>query len=473
LPSSVRSYLIAEAWRLVEEEAGEPLRDPDVESRAMRAGPGLAKRVLARASELAGRHGVDAAVDAAMRRFRLAAAALAAIGLLVGFGVTRAIPAGLPAQVNVIALLALVLLPNALALLLWLAGAAWRLAGAQSGRLAAWLGQRAIGLAGLLERFATTDRYTRPAQQAWQGFLTGTPAGIQRLLLASHAFWLAVLAGAMLGLWWLMVIRQLDFVWGSTLLSAEQIRGLLSGLTQWVGAFGFEVPGAADIAASRVGEASESDDLRRRWGLFLLGAVLSLGVLPRFAAAACDAVLAALFTRQLTPDLRRTGYARLQRVLQPVTHHHEVIDPDESEPRRKAGHGAPVTDAPLPEQAAWLALERPPPLAIPAMGSGVDLGVVSTRDEQADLLAKLGDAGGDWEAVCVVVDMASTPDGGLRRLLGAILARARQPVHILLCESPAFAALPAADAETRWQDWLEAAFAAGAAADAVHRIAQR
>ena len=282
--ASIQSYLLAEALRYLEEEAATPQSVPDIDKQAIAAGATFADRILVRAANLAAATGLVSAVRQAGRRLRFIVMALLVLCFGIGVGVTHALPEGLPASANVVSLLAVLLLPNLVSLLLWLGLSIAALLQRSGQKASGWLGEQSLALYTLLERRLQADSNRRAAGRAWRGFLTGTSAGRLRLMLISQLCWTSLLIGALTGCWWLLVIRQVDFVWGSTLLTTADVQSLLGSLTRWVSAFGFTVPSADDIAVSRLGTLVSDPDLRRRWGIFVLGALISLALLPRLFA---------------------------------------------------------------------------------------------------------------------------------------------------------------------------------------------
>ncbi len=228
------------------------------------------------------------------------------------------------------------------------------------------------------------------------------------------------------------------------------------------------MPDNADILASRVGLPVADPELRRRWGLFILGAIVLFGLLPRLLAAGVDALALRAGLARLQPSTGRPGYARLQPLLLPVTHAgSRPGGPLAAAPARPV---PPPGDAsPPPAQAAWVALERPPAAAIEPAAPAADLGIISTREDERQLLERL--AGEQpWPALCVSVDLASSPDRGLGRALADIVRASRVPVHLVLTGSAAWTALPAEAAATRLSDWQTLAAEAGIEAGRQHDL---
>lgn len=461
LPQSHRSYLLTEAWRHFEEIEGAPIRDPAVEAAAIVAGPTLPARITARARAFAERHALAAAIVATGRRLGLAVYGLLLLGLLLGAAAARVLPEEYPARANAIALLGILLLPNLLCLCLWTLAFG---AGSVRGRRPApgWLGRRTVAIFARLSRQFAHRTSDRAAAAAWLEYLAQTPSGCCRVSFITHGFWITTISGALIGCWWLLSIRQVDFFWGSTLLDETQVHAVLSFVMRPVAAFGFPVPEIADIAASRSGAIAQAPDVRARWGWFILGALVALGLVPRLAAAALCMIGVVICDRRLALDLNRLGYARLQPILLAASAATLVRDPDTA----AAAHAASpanrdaIWGRAIPAEAAWLALER----AVPAGGdAALDLGVVSTRKDHVRVLAALAEPAPTWRAVVVHADLATTPDRGLLRFVAELVARATRPVYLLIDDTQAAGAWPDAERAARLADWQRLARDAGLA----------
>lgn len=470
----IQSYLIAETLRHVEEESGAPQSDAEADKQAIATALSFTDRIFTRAGILAPRQGIDTAVRRTSDRIRLISLIFAGLCFVIGIGATHALPEGYPARANVVSLLAVLLLPNAASLLLWLFITGISLFPRRIKMANGWLGRWVLGFHTLLERLAHAGKYTRAASRAWREFLLGTRTGRFRLTLMAHGLWLSLLLGALIGCWWLMVIRQVDFIWGSTLLETNTVQSLFGTLTHWVGSFGFTVPGAEDIAASRINVQLHNDELRRDWGIFILGAIVTLGMLPRLAAILIDAAGMLYTGRKLQLNLAHPGYARLRPRLLPVSSSSGIIDADAA-----AGAGpviAPVMPrltADIPRDSAWLALEHPPLQPFTALHSVADLGVAAAYDEQQRVTERLSQANPDWRTVCIYADLAITPDRGVIRQLTNLIAVSSRPVHLVLGLSTRAAAIPAPDLQTRRQDWFRAGQAAGLTAERIHEYEHR
>ena len=466
----LQSYLLAETLRHVEEDAGTPRLAPDAEKQAIAAGPAFPDRILARAAILASASAITVAVQRAGGRILFVVLGFTALCFIIGIGATHALPEGFPARANIVSLLALLLLPNLVSLLFWLVLSIRSLISQGPIAASGWLGRQTLAVYALLERLFHANASARAAGRAWRDYLTQTAGGRRRLIIISHCCWIAALIGALTGCWWLLVVRQVDFVWGSTLLTVADVQSLLGNITRWVAAFGFNVPSPDDIAASRIDTQPYAADLRRHWGVFILNAIFTLALLPRLIALVLDLIGYWRAVKNLQLDLTHPGYVRLLPLLMPLHHAHASLD--------TADGPARVTDRPsgistlssnLPADAAWLALEHPPAQLFPRKDIKIDLGVLATHGDLQTVMERLATRAPGWQAVCILADLAITPDQGIARQLQKLISASTRPVHLVLVTSSRAAAIPAADLQTRREDWLRLAVHAGLTAERLHQ----
>jgi len=443
------------AWRHFEEARGAPVRDAAIEASAIAAGADLPSRIAARARAFCAREGLDDALAAHARHGRQALAVAVFAGAAIGVGTARLIPDTAPARANVMDMLAALLAPNLIALLIWLLLqiAMTLRGGGVAGSLLGQTLQQAIDKLTSVRRVRRDPR-ARAAQRAWLDYHAATTAGRARLALLSHAFWLALALGAMLGCWWLLSLRQIDFYWGSTLLGPDAIGAVIDMLARPIAWLGLPVPDAADVAASRLDAVSADPALRARWGWFLLGALAIFGVLPRAVALALCAALARMGDRRYVPDLSQPGFFRLRAFLMPAASASRVLDPDDGGARAAPTAAVTAPNSP-PAAAAWLALER----ALPAPPGAVDLGTVIDRSDQQRVLAAL--AGPlDWPALVIHAPLAATPDRGVAQFVASLVAAARCPLWLRIAAQDGHE-LPPGERAARIDDWRALAEGAG------------
>lgn len=468
-PRSVRSALSPSldrqlqtlAWCHFEEARGAPLRDADIERAALAAAPDFPRRVAFRAAAFCAREGLAPLLARHAARERVAQGGVLAAGLVVGAAAAGYVPEGMPSRANLVALLAALLLPNLGSLVLWIAlqaGAVF----AGRGVATAWLGAALERLADRARRKGHDDEAARAVQRALCEFHAGSPAGRARVAMLSHLFWLAVAGGSIVGCWWLLVLRQVDFHWGSTLLGEDDVRRALSMLGAPLAWLGATVPDAADVAASRLDALPQSAALRMRWGWFVLGSLATWGLLPRLVALLACAAAARVYLRRPRLDPARAGYFRLRGILVPDPAPPRILDADEGPPAPPPATAADRAASERPPAGAlWLALER----LLPVPEGARDLGTILDRAGQRHALDALAT---DTLAPALVIQapLAATPDRGLGQFVASLVAAARRPVFLrIVDDGRAELAEPAR--ATRIEDWRALASAAGVPAERV------
>ncbi len=218
-------------------------------------------------------------------RFLLALGALAAI--LTGTGLVTA--AGLVSasgQLNVYAVLLMLVGLNGLGLLVWLGSLLFRprlaagtlaRAGAVGPLAERWLRRLGCDAVGLAARLACLDARVGPTLQPWAG------------ASLVHAFWLVALLGAVLMLGLRLMVEQVDFVWETTLLARAHFEWLTATLGWLPGHAGLPVPDGEQIALTAGGLGVPADHpaaiaARKAWAGWLIGSTLAYGALPRLLA---------------------------------------------------------------------------------------------------------------------------------------------------------------------------------------------
>jgi hypothetical protein len=123
---------------------------------------------------------------------------------------------------------------------------------------------------------------------------------------------------------------------------------------------------------------------------------------------------------------------------------------------------------PIPVAAAWVALEHAPEPSCKLGRIHTDLGVLDSQAAVTLLSGRLTGPAPDWDAVCVLADLAITPDRGIARLLAQINKVSTRPVHLVLYASSRAAAMAPADRELRRADWVALGQRAGFTAEHMH-----
>ncbi len=344
---------------------------------------------------------------------------------------------------NIYWLLLVLLGFNSLSILLWVFGCLANIGGLISGTL----GSIPLSLQRIMARWRNNAE--RPALQAWYDSLFSGSMGVWRLSTVSHALWLVYLGSGLLALLVMFSVRQYDFVWGSTLLSADFFIALTNGLAQALQLFGLSIPDAQTIVASRSGDGVVSDSIaRRQWALFLLGAIVLYGLLPRLLCAGLAYMLLRQQERNFRPDYYLPYYVDLRHQLVPEFSESEVVDPD--------AHPSPV------QESAGRPLAPAPAIAPGALLIGYELDAVAAALvtinilNSADLSRAQQYSQQATGPVALVVEGRNLPDRGVKRELASLLANPGGS-YLLLHQPIAGNTAEAKTSEQRLRDWYRLA----------------
>ncbi len=402
-------------------------------------------------------HRLEADLEHAARLSKRFSLALMLIAAATGaVAVLNAITANVQ-TLNIYWLLLVLLGFNFISIALWLVSLAWRpggsAAGAASGLMKALWRQ--------IELRITHKKNLRraAADRGWLTVCHHGSAGYWWLAGLSHGLWLAYLGAGLLMLLLLLMLRQFDFIWATTILSDETFISLTQTLATPLRALGVPVPGLEQIRLSRLGalaaEATSSQgETRRLWAAFLLGAVTLYGALPRLLLLSLAKTMETLARHRYRLDLEQPYYLRLLHTLMPGSGTPWVVDPDPGRAPAKPQPRGQKTQPP-PAGAYWVGVELTsgdhwPPNGIAA---GDNLGQITGSDSLRQAILRLSSDPGRERVAAV--NVGRLPDRGVKRTLSQLYASAAPEKRWLavLC--------PAADSDEtfaqRLQDWRSVA----------------
>jgi len=360
---------LAEAIRLHEAYQG-PLDDAQASRVACAQADDLPGRILWRAHCLASDSGLRQHLQHWAHGARWAMILLLAMACATGAGTAATVLAQQGGRINLALALTGLLGLHLLTYALWLLSRLPALSGGH-GLASLWL---------WLTRRLARGPDAALAGQALLSLLGRARATAAAMGLISHALWCAVFLGMLSTLVLLLSTRQYRFHWETTLLSP----GAFTHLTHWLGAlpawFGFPIPSAAGIAAS-LNDAAASATVQADWSLWLVGCVLTWGLLPRVLALLACAVELRHRLRRLRIDPTLPGWVELRERLAP---RHESLGTDQPAPTRAAHRASrPLTD-PLSGNTAILAHELGPDLVWPPPGLSAGIQNLGRSDDRDD-----------------------------------------------------------------------------------------
>lgn len=325
---------------------------------------------------------------------------------------------------NIYWLLAVLLGFNTISLLLWLSGIALSLQSLSSGvvaQLVSWLPYRQ-------KKEPTTASLASHAW--WQSCLTGD-VGKWRISVLTHQFWLIYLAAGMGLLILLMLAKQYNFVWGTTILPDS----VLPRATQILGApletLGIKIPDDPQTAASRIGVTKQDAETRTAWASFLIGVLLVYGILPRLLVLGISFVMQKWSEYRFRLDLYLPYYIALRQQLMTRTVKAEVIDADPLAGIKFVEAVRPPENVTVPVNAQAFGIELDTDTRWPeAMSCRLNIIDQESHDEAMTLIKSLK------APLLLGVAAHRLPDRGVQRLVKELVDSANEKPWLILLSKP-------------------------------------
>lgn len=410
-------YVLVEQVRLLENNQVDSVFAP--------SGSDFDQALVARARQLSQDRRWQAELDRPTlwyRRAVLIAVLMFALLGIVAVGNALA-TSGSQAVLNIYWLLLVLLGFNTLSLILWLLGCSSNIGELMGGSF----GKLPVALQNGFARFIQSRQ--TGSFSAWQASMFGDRVGVWRFSVLSHCLWLSYLTAGLLALIVLLMFKQYDFIWGSTLLSADSFVALTRGLSvalQWLG---ISLPDAAQISASQSGALSDGlivdAQSRRQWAVFLIASVFVYGIVPRLLGLLVAEGLLGRAEKNYRPDFYLPYYVELRHLLIPESGVGKVIDADElcvDQPDVSISSVDKEINT-LTEGSLLIGYELNDDIAVP-----LDINIVG-RDSFAIACSRLQQD--VKKPVAVIVDAGFAPDRGTTRKLAELLSSARQR-HLLI-----------------------------------------
>jgi len=315
---------------------------------------------------------------------------------------------------------------NVLSLVLWVIGIAMNIQSLSSGiaaQLASWWSFR--------DKKKSTIA-SMAGHAWWENHLTGT-IGKWRISVFNHQFWLIYLTAGTILLFLLMLAKQYNFVWGTTLLPEQSLPKLTATLGKPLTLVGLEIPDNQQISMSRIGADRQDAKTRSTWARFLIGVLLIYGVLPRLLLLAVSVIMLKWSERQFKPDLYLPYYIDLRQRLTARNTPSVIIDADPLvEEQSIEVSGAPINHT-IPEHTYALGIELDNSVSWPDSVS-CDLNIIDqqSRKEAIEWVKTLNGS------LMIGVAAYRLPDRGIQRIVKDLLEVTRcKPWLILLNKNPA------------------------------------
>ena len=284
-----------------------------------------------------------------------------------------------------------------------------------------------------------------------------------------HGAWLAYLGGALAALVLILLAKQIDFVWGTTLLNGDFFVQLTSTMSQLQSSLGLPTLSTNQILSSRVGSSSNfttnAADLaqnRQQWAYFLIISLLLFGIFPRFILWAYSILKQTYAKKAYAPEWNTPYFVELRERMIPSRSAAAIIDADTHNANNSLKNTLKKSSANstsnkqrinllelpkhLPEETIAIAYEWFPRHPWPALDTINDWGIISNREQQQELILKLQQSSQrDDLAFCISSEHVA--DRGALRFVSRLHEHA--DLHLLVFDFTAHKQI-----KRRWTEWL-------------------
>ncbi len=331
--------------------------------------------------------------------------------------------------INIYWLLLVLLGFNFVSMLLWLLGISLNI----KSLLASVLAKMGNGLAHLLPEQKDNKSARKAANHAWLVSHYSGDIGKWQLSKITHQLWTVYLLTGFAFLVLLLMVRQYDFIWGTTLLPDSAFIQLTDILGTPLNAIGLNIPTADLVYDTRLGASQPlTIEHRYRWAQFLLGTLLCFGIAPRLLLLLWSTMMCKRARRHFALDYYLPYYVRLRQQLMPLASHGQIVDADTSPPViAKAPALAPTTHT-LPPETQWVAVELGTNLnwSPESVTTDKNLGEVIDRASLSRVLQHLQQ--NKCSVIAVAVDASRPPDRGMQRTISRLMSASEQCWLVLL-----------------------------------------
>ncbi len=351
---------------------------------------------------------------------------------------------------NIYWLLAVLLGFNTISLLLWLSGVALNLQSLSSGivaQLTSWLPYR---------NKKDPSIASLASHAWWESCLTGE-VGKWRISVLTHQFWLTYLTAGISLLILLMLAKQYNFIWGTTLLPDSTLPSLTQILGTPLEAMGFTIPNDPQTIASRVGVNKQDAQTRTAWATFLIGALLVYGIFPRLLMLGLARIMQAWSEHRFKLDLYLPYYIELRQRLMSREISAEVVDADPMAGIKPVEVVRPSGNVAIPFNAQAFGIELDASIHWPeSMSCQLNIIDQQSHDEAMALIKNMN--------VPLVLGVAAhrLPDRGVQRLIKELVDGTKEKPWLILLSKPSTPV-----ASTREFAWFRLAETCGIPAEQV------
>jgi len=294
----------------------------------------------------------------------------------------------------------------------------------------------------------------------WESCLSGK-IGKWRISALTHKFWLVYLASGLVLLILLMLAKQYNFTWGTTLLPDGSLPQITKILGTPLEAVGLTVPQDEQIAASRIGVKGQDSETRTAWATFLIGTLVLFGIIPRIIVLSLSLLMQRWHESRYQLDLYLPYYITLRQQLMGASIKTAVIDADphaDKTPIQLVSNARVAGKSSIPLNATALGIELDDSVHWPeSITCRINIVDQDSQDQAISLIKKLKDP------LLLGVAAHRLPDRGVQRLVKELVIHSAQKPWMILLQQDASAMV----ANTRELAWFRLAEACGIPADHV------
>ena len=294
-----------------------------------------------------------------------------------------------------------------------------------------------------LNRQLITKKNYQQLFQCYFNIHYGKQLGRYQLSKLTHLLWLSYFAGATLIAVLMLATHQVDFVWQTSILSADSFQFLTQLLAYIPQQLGFPTPSSEQIQHSYLGTDNllDAESTRLAWSSLLISSLLIYGVLPRLCLYVLMAKQLKLKKLAYELDLSNAYYVQLRQHLKPnktslgiTDADEEVIQPEVKSPEyigqlnkellNKDSYPIAIE---LSQQQRQLAVEH-----LKSYNPEKQKQLINACDQQSQqsVLANLKETA--ETTIVLYVSINRLPDRGLKRFIGDITAVAGKDFQLFL-----------------------------------------
>ncbi len=327
---------------------------------------------------------------------------------------------GEASTLNIYWLLTVLLGFNFLSMLLWFTGITFNLQGLSTGvaaQLASWWPYRN----------KEENTISSLAAKAWgESCLTGI-VGKWRVSVLTHKFWLVYLTAGLVLLILLMLAKQYNFIWGTTLLPDSSLPKLTQALGKPMEYIGLNTPDSQQITSSRMGAGRQDAETRGAWARFLIGVLLLYGLLPRLILLSVSLIMQKWVQHRFKLDLYLPYYIDLRQRLMAREIKAKVIDADPQAHVKQVEVTPPSADNTIPQNAQAFGIELDDQLVWPdTVTCRINIVDLQSNEEAVEQVKKINGP------ILIGVAAHRIPDRGVQRIVKELLENTNQPSWLIL-----------------------------------------